>query len=283
MPYLNVTHPNQDVLNLHFVDTGFKDPTAPGATVVLIHGWPLSHRMWEPQLEALYQAGHRAIAYDRRGFGDSSKPWSGYDYDTLSDDLHALLEALDLEQVVLVGFSMGGGEVARYIARHGEQRISKLALLGAVTPYLLKDESNPEGVDGSVFEQMLDGVRKDRPAFLAPFGKAFLNWSEEQPSVSPEWLDYNRIIALFASPHGTLECIKAFSATDFRDDLKRIKLPTLVLHGDSDQTVPFEVSGKRVTEFVPHAQVELIEGGPHGFNLTHVEHTNRQLLDFIKA
>lgn len=249
-----------------------------GKPVVLIHGWPLSHRMWESQITALAEAGYRVIAYDRRGFGQSGRPTGGYDYDTFAADLNDLITQLDLQDVALAGFSMGGGEVARYIGRYGTGRVSKAMLLGAVPPFLLKTDDNPEGVDKSVFDGMLDGIRKDRIAFLENF---FPNFYNLQPGQGQDLLGFSKWQAWAASPLATQQCIVAFGETDFRADLKKFDVPTLVAHGDADQIVPIAVSGQRSHEMIPGSRLEVVQGAPHGFAATHAQQLNTLMLDFL--
>jgi pimeloyl-ACP methyl ester carboxylesterase len=276
MPTLTVGNENGSPIDLYYEDHGS------GRPVVLIHGWPLSGRSWEKQVPALIDAGHRVVTYDRRGFGSSSQPWSGYDYDTFAADLDALLAHLDLRDVTLVGFSMGGGEVARYLGRHGSERVAQAVFAGAVPPYLYKTDDNPDGgLDDATVQGFLDGVTGDRVAFLDGFVTTFFTAGSRSDLISEPSRLYHREIAEFASPKGTLECIKAFSYTDFRDDLAKIDVPTLVIHGDSDAIVPFEVSGKRTAEAVKDSRTVVVEGGPHGFNATHAEEFNRALLDFV--
>lgn len=196
-----------------------------GRPVVLIHGWPLDADMWEHQSVHLADNGCRVVAYDRRGFGRSDQPWSGYDYDTFADDLKAVMDRLDLRDVVLVGFSMGGGEVARYMSRHGGARVAKTVLVSAVTPFLLKRPDNPDGVDRSTFEGMVEGLRKDRPHFLTSFGKAFYGAGMLNFSVSSEQLQWSANVAMMASPKATIECVRAFSETDFRPNLTTFRVP----------------------------------------------------------
>ncbi|WP_317172202.1 alpha/beta hydrolase [Hymenobacter sp. BRD67] len=219
-------------VELHYCDYGQGDP------IVLIHGWPLSAASWEYQLAELPLHGKRVIAYDRRGFGHSSKPWEGYTYDTLADDLKAVLDELNLQNVTLVGFSMGGGEVARYMSRHHGARVKNVIFVSAVTPYLLKTEDNPEGVDKSVFDGMMEGLGKDRPDFLNTFGKKFYGVGLVSRPVSQATLDWSQSLALPASPRATTACVKAWSETDFRKDLATIKVPALFIHGSADETVP---------------------------------------------
>jgi non-heme chloroperoxidase len=253
-----------------------------GRPVVLIHGWPLSGRSWESQVPTLVEAGHRVITYDRRGFGSSSQPWSGYDYDTFVADLEFLLNAVDVHDVTLVGFSMGGGEVARYIGTYGTQRIHSAVFASAVPPYLFKSDDNPGGgLDDATIEQFQQGVLGDRVAFLEGFVESFLAAGDKSDLVSDAQKRYLVQIAAFASPKGTLDCINAFGRTDFRADLEKIDVPTLVIHGDSDGIVPFEVSGKRTHESVPGSELVLIEGGPHGNNATHAGEFNAALVQFL--
>lgn len=276
MAFVQVGNENSAPVELYYEDHGS------GSPVVLIHGWPLSGRSWENQVPALVEAGHRVITYDRRGFGDSSQPWSGYDYDTFAADLDTLLTYLDLRDAALVGFSMGGGEVVRYIGRYGTDRVAKAVLAAAVPPYLYKSDDNPEGaLDDATIRQFQDGVRGDRIAFLDGFMTNFFAAGDRTDLISEPSRLYHRAIAEFASPKGTLDCIGAFSYTDFRGDLAKVTVPTLVIHGDSDAIVPFEVSGKRSHEAIADSSLALIEGAPHGLNATHAEQFNRALLDFL--
>ena len=276
MPRVNVATENDAPVELHYEDHGS------GAPVMLIHGWPLSGRSWEAQEPAMIEAGHRVITYDRRGFGASSQPWQGYDYDTFAADLDALLRHLDLNGVTLVGFSMGGGEVVRYIGRYGTARIAKAVLASAVPPYLYKSDDNPDGgLDDDTIVGFEAGVRGDRVGFLDEFTKGFFAAGEKTDLVGEPFRIYNRDIAAFASPKGTLDCIAAFGRTDFRGDVAKIDIPTLIIHGDSDGVVPFEVSGKRSHEAIAGSELVLIEGGPHGVNATHPEQFNTALLSFL--
>ncbi len=252
--------------------------------MVLIHGWPLSGRSWEKQVPALVEAGYRVITYDRRGFGFSSQPWDGYDYDTLSADLAAVLEHLDLRDVTLVGFSMGGGEVVRYLGTYGQDRVVAAVLASAVPPYLYKSEDNPDGgLDDATIAAFEDGVKDDRLAFLDDFTQKFFAAGNTTDLISEPARLYNLQIAASASAKGTLDCIAAFGRTDFSADLAKISVPTLVIHGDSDGIVPFEVSGKRSHEAIAGSQLVLIEGGPHGISATHATEFNKALLDFLAS
>lgn len=276
MAYLTVGKQNSASIELYYEDVGN------GRPIVLIHGWPLSGRSWEKQVPALVAAGHRVITYDRRGFGQSSQPWEGYDYDTLAGDLNTLLEHLDLNDVTLVGFSMGGGEVARYIGTYGTKRIAQAVFAAAVPPYLYKSDDNPEGgLDDATIEQFEQGVTDDRLAFFDDFSGNFFSTEEGGLLVSEASRVYHRNIAWGASPKGTLDCIGAFGRTDFRDDLNKIDIPTLVIHGDADVIVPLEVSGKRTAETVADASLVVIQGGPHGLIASHADEFNKALLDFV--
>ncbi|EDX69683.1 bromoperoxidase [Bacillus cereus] len=277
MGKITVGTENQAPIEIYYEDHGTGKP------VVLIHGWPLSGRSWEYQIPALVEAGYRVITYDRRGFGKSSQPWEGYEYDTFTSDLHQLLEQLELQNVTLVGFSMGGGEVARYISTYGADRIQKAVFAGAVPPYLYKSEDHPEGaLDDATIETLKSGVINDRLAFLDEFTKGFFAAGDRTDLVSESFRLYNWDIAAGASPKGTLDCITAFSKTDFRKDLEKFNIPTLIIHGDSDATVPFEYSGKLTHEAIPNSKVALIKGGPHGLNATHAKEFNEALLLFLK-
>jgi len=264
-------------INLAYQDLGRGKP------VVLIHGWPLSSASWEYQLTELPKHGLRVIAYDRRGFGHSSKTWDGYDYDQFADDLKGLLDVLDLQDVTLVGFSMGGGEVARYMSRHRGERVGRVAFISAVTPFLQKTPDNPEGIDKSVFDDMVAKATKDRFAFLESFGKMFYGAGLLNHPVSEALLQWTFSLAIVASPKATLDCIQAFSATDFRADLKTIKVPTLVIHGDADKTVPPAASGQRMPKAIPHATYSEYGGAPHGLHITHHEQLNKDLIDFSRV
>ena len=275
MPLLPVGTDNNTPVELHYEDYGT------GRPVVLIHGWPLSGRSWENQVPALVEAGYRVITYDRRGFGTSSQPWGGYDYDTFAADLDALLRHLDLTDVTLVGFSMGGGEVVRYIGTYGTDRITKAVLAAAVPPFLHKTDGNPDGaLDDATIAGFLAGVQADRIAFLDAFTTGFFS-SGESLKVSEAQREYARDIAAIASPKGTLDCITAFSHTDFRDDVAKITVPTLVIHGDSDAIVPFEASGKRAHEAIAGSELVVIKDGPHGINASHAGEFNAALLEFL--
>ena len=277
MPMLKVGAEGAKPVEIYYEDHGAGKP------VVLIHGWPLSGRSWEAQTPALIAAGYRVITDDRRGFGWSSQPWSGYDYDTFAADLDALMTQLDLKAATLVGFSMGGGEVARYISTYGAGRVSKAVFAAAVPPYLYKSADNPGGgLDDATIAKFQGGVSADRMAFLDNFTTGFFS-SGGKLMVSEAQRVYARDIAAFASPKGTLDCINAFARTDFREDLAKFKLPTLILHGDADGIVPFEVSGARAHKAIAGSRLTLIKGAPHGFNLSHAAEFNKSLLEFLAS
>ena len=259
------------------------NPSGTAGTVVLIHGWPLSWRMWEPQIGPLTEAGYRVVAYDRRGFGSSGFPWGGYDYDTFAADLKDVLDELDLRDVTLVGFSMGGGEVARYVGRYGTDRVRSVVFMSSVAPFMLKTDDNPDGVPQKVFDDMKQGIREDRPKFLEGFRKQFVNWGVVSHPVSEAMLDYSHAVALMAQPKATLDCIDAFGTTDFRPDMAEITVPTMFVHGDADEIVPLKVSARQGHEMVAGSRLEIVEGGPHGLNMTHPDEANRLLLDFLGA
>ena len=262
-------------VNLFYTDLGRGKP------VVFIHGWPLNHIMWEYQLAELPKHNLRCIAYDRRGFGMSDYPWEKYDYDTFADDLKALLDQLHLTEVTLVGFSMGGGEIARYIGKYGNDKISKVVLISSVTPFMLKTDDNPEGVGKEVFDEMVENIDKDRPAFLDEFGKKFYGVSLFSGAVSEPTLAWNQSVCLMSSHKATIDCVRAFSETDFRGDLAMINVPTLIIHGDDDKIVPIEVSGNRTSMMLPNAKYIVYQDAPHGLFITEKDKLNMDLIDFI--
>ena len=266
-----------DGTHIHYTDWGSGPP------VVLIHGWPLSADMWSDQASHLAEHGCRVIAYDRRGFGRSSQPWSGYEYDTLASDLKALMDQLDLRGATLVGFSMGGGEVARYLSRYGAERVAKAVLVSAVTPYMLKTGDNPDGVDHAVFDQILDGLSKDRPHFLAGFAKDFFGVSLLDHKVSSEMLQWSLQMAMTGSLRATIECAKAFGTTDFRPDMQAFGVPTLIIHGTADKTVPIDASARQAVAMIPGAELVEYEGEPHGLYATAKDRLGADLLQFVRT
>jgi non-heme chloroperoxidase len=274
--YITVGQENSTSIELYYEDHGA------GTPVVLIHGWPLSGASWEKQVAALLAAGHRVITYDRRGFGRSSQPSVGYDYDTFAEDLNRLLSALDLRDVTLVGFSMGGGEVARYLGTHGSDRVRNAVFIAGVPPFLLKTPDNPAGVDGSVFDGIKQAIAADRLAFLAEFLKNFYNVDVLRGTrISDQVVQQSWNVAAGASPKGSLDCVTAWY-TDFRKDLSKIDVPTLVIHGDADRILPIAATGDLTAKAVKGARKVVIAGGPHGLTWTHADEVNKALLDFLK-
>lgn len=266
-----------DTINLHIEDTGGE-----GRPVILIHGWPLSGAAWEHQVPVLRDAGYRVITYDRRGFGRSDKPASGFDYDTLSDDLAGIIEDKDLSDVTLVGFSMGGGEVARYVSRHGSAHLHSIVFAAAVPPYLMKTVDNPDGpLTEEKAEEMESGLCDDRDAFFDGFTKDFFSANGDL-KVSDD--ERHKAISLCqqSDQAAALGCMAAFGTTDFREDLKAVTIPALVVHGDADAIVPIEGSGERTHDAIPGSELVVIKGAPHGMNVSHAEEFNRALLDFLK-
>jgi non-heme chloroperoxidase len=275
MPYVTTGHENSAPIELYYEDHG------DGPPVVLIHGFPLSGASWEKQLPALLDAGHRVITYDRRGFGKSSQPSVGYDYDTFAADLKTLIEALDLRDVVLAGFSMGTGEVTRYLGRYGSDRVVRAVLLGPIPPFLLKTDDNPEGVPGEVFEGFKQAVRADRPAYLKAFLDDFNNVDVYRGTrISDEAWQSEFIVAVGASPVGTLRCIDTW-LTDFRDDVRRIDVPVLMVQGSEDRILPPDSTGRRLPGLIKDLRSIEIPRGPHNIGWTHPEEVNRALLDFV--
>ncbi|MCB8884068.1 alpha/beta hydrolase [Acidisoma cellulosilytica] len=271
MPFVKT----RDGVNLHVKDTGTGKP------IVLIHGWPLTGDMFEYQTLALLEAGYRVITYDRRGFGQSGHPVGPYNYDTFADDLAAVLHEQNVTGATLVGFSMGGGEIARYLRRHGAGRVEKVALISSVVPYLLKDDSNPQGVDESIFDEMKANIRQDRFEFLQTFAKQFYGIGLVSRPVSAALLDWTFQLAVMASPKATLECVDAFGKTDFRADMASFTMPTLVIHGTGDKTVPIIPSGRAAAAAIPHAEFIEYEGEPHGLFATAPDRLSGDLLNFI--
>lgn len=254
-----------------------------GQPVILLHGWPLSADSWEDQAMAIAEAGYRAIACDRRGFGRSSQPWSGYDYDTLSDDLAAVIKHTGEHNVVLVGFSMGGGEVARYMSRHGGKSVAKAALISSVVPFRLKTPDNPLGTEQDAFDKTARALHEDRAGFLSEFFTKFFGVGTKGNAVSDALLQHMHNIAMQGSLRATLECLKAFSSTDFRGDLAHFTMPTLIIHGTEDKTVPIEASSRLAAKGIRQATLIEYEGAPHGLFATHKQRLTRDLLAFLAA
>jgi non-heme chloroperoxidase len=275
MPYVTVGKENSADIQLYYEDHGSGDP------IILIHGYPLNGASWEKQLPPLLAAGHRVITYDRRGFGKSSQPATGYNYDTFAEDLHKLVTHLKLRDFSLAGFSMGGGEVARYIGKYGSKGVSKAAILGGIPPFLLKTPDNPDGVDASVFEGIQKVVAADRYAFFTEFFKNFFNTDVflgkriSEQAVQASWN-----VAASASATASLACVPTWHE-DFRNDLARIDIPTLVIHGDADRIVPLAAAGQKTAKLVKGARLSVIKDGPHAVNWTHAEEVNAELVSFL--
>lgn len=254
-----------------------------GKPVIFIHGWPLNHEMWEYQLAELPKHNLRCIAYDRRGFGKSDRTWESYDYDTLANDLNELITQLNLSGVTLVGFSMGGGEVARYISKFGTDKIEKAVFISSVTPFRLKTDDNPDGTDKQTFDDTIHKIEEDRPAFLIEFGKKFYGVEEQKQPVSQAMLEWNQMLCLMSSSKATVNCVRSFSETDFREDIKKITVPVLIIHGDADKTVPIKASGDKTAAMLPHAKYIVYKNAPHGLFITEKEKLNTDLLNFISG
>jgi pimeloyl-ACP methyl ester carboxylesterase len=254
-----------------------------GKPVILIHGWPLSNEMWEYQIDFLVKNNYRVIAYDRRGFGKSSQPWDGYDYDTLSDDLSEIIEQLELENVTLVGFSMGGGEVVRYFSRYQGKGVAKAALISSIIPFLLKTEDNPEGRPKEKNEATAASIHEDRIGFLDNFGKIFFGVNIINKPLSTPLLEYYRDLCSAASPRATLQCAESLNTTDFRDELHTIKVPTLIIHGTDDKNVPIEVSSEKTAKAIKNNTFIVYEGAPHGLFYTEKDKLNKDLLEFLNS
>jgi non-heme chloroperoxidase len=277
MPYVHVGAENSGSIDLHYEDHGS------GAPVVLIHGYPLSGRAWDRQVPVLLEAGHRVITYDRRGFGTSSQPAVGYDYDTFAADLAALMERLDLRDATLVGHSMGTGEVTRYLGAHGSARVARGVLVSPIPPFLLQTDDNPEGLPAGVFDGFMKEAAADTPAWMKGFLESFFNIDEFGGNrVSEQAFQANWDIAIAASATAAVACVPTWE-TDFRADLPKIDVPMLVVQGDADRILPFEKTGKRLPGLIKDMELVVIKGGPHAIAWTHAEELNRALLQFIDA
>ena len=275
MSYIDVGKENSTSIHLYYEDHGSGQP------VVLIHGYPLSSTSWEKQIPVLLEAGYRVIAYDRRGFGKSSQPTTGYNYDTFAEDLRKLITHLKLKHFTLVGFSMGGGEVARYFGKYGSKDVSRAVIIGGVPPYLLKTDDNPEGVDESVFQGIEKAVAADRYAFFTDFFKNFYNTDVNLGKrVSEQAVQASWNVASIASAIASLDCVPTWYE-DFRKDLEKIDVPTLVIHGDADRIVPFVSAGQRTAKLVKGAELVVIKDGPHNVAWTHADEVNAALTQFL--
>ncbi len=273
MPYIKT----RDGTDLYVKDWGS------GRPVILLHGWPLNADSWDDQALGLAEAGHRVIAYDRRGFGRSGQPFDGYDYDTFADDLAAVMEATGAADAALVGFSMGGGEVARYMSRHGGKGVVQAGLVSSVVPYVLQDDSNPQGVPGVQLDQIKAGLLKDRPHFLAGFAQDFYGVGWISSPVSQEVLDWSLMMAMQAGLKGTVACVDAFGRTDFRPDLPAFTVPTLIIHGTADKTVPIDATARAAARGIGQATLIEYDGSPHGLLATDKDRVTADLLDFLRG
>ena len=277
MPFITVGKENETDIDIYYEDHGSGKP------IILIHGYPLSGASWEKQLPMLLNAGYRVITYDRRGFGKSSQPTEGYNYDTFAADLRELITQLKLQDVTLVGFSMGGGEIARYFGKYGSKGVSRAVFIGAVPPFLLKTADNPEGVDASVFDGIKKAVAADRYAFFTDFFKNFYNTDLYLGKrVSDDVVHASWNIAAGSSATASLACVATW-LEDFREDLKRVDVPTLVIHGDADRIVPLSAAGQRTAKLVKGAELVTIKGGPHCITWTHADEVNAALGNFLKG
>jgi non-heme chloroperoxidase len=277
MPYITVGAENSAPIDLYYEDHGTGQP------VVLIHGFPLATPAWEKQVPSLMSAGYRTITYDRRGFGNSSQPANGYTYDTFAADLNVLMSELDLRDAVLVGHSMGTGEVTRYLAAYGSGRVDRAVLISPIPPFLLKTSDNPEGVDQSLFDGFMKAIQDDRYAYQTSFMNDFFNYNETKgKQVSEEAFRANWQLAVSASPIGTLACVGAW-LTDFRPDLPGIDVPVLIVQGDADRVLPYPVTGARLEKMLPGSRMVTLPGAPHGIPWTHADEVNGAILEFLTA
>jgi len=277
MPYIHVGDENSGSIGLHYEDHGSGPP------VVLIHGYPLSGRAWDKQVPVLIEAGHRVITYDRRGFGKSSQPTIGYDYDTFATDLHTLMDKLDLSDVTLVGHSMGTGEVTRYLGSYGSKRVSRAVLVSPIPPFLLQASDNPDGLPGDLFDGFVQQATADSPAFLKGFLDNFYNMDVYGGTlVSEQAFQASWNLATSASATAAVACIETWE-TDFRADLAKIDVPMLVIQGDADRILPFDKTGKRLPGLIKDMKLVVIEGGPHAISWTHAEEVNEALREFVGA
>jgi non-heme chloroperoxidase len=273
MPYVNA----KDGTELYYKDWGT------GPAIFFSHGWPLSADMWEQQMMYFASNGFRVLAHDRRGFGRSSQPWNGYDYDTFADDIALILETAGVEDVTMVGFSMGGGDVARYIANYNGARVAKACLTSSVTPYFIKADDNPGGAPKEIFDGIREGLLRDRPQFIDDFSTLFYGTNKQPGIVSEGILKQTLQIALTGSIKATYDCVAAFSETDFRPDMAAFTMPTLIIHGEEDQTVPISMSGEAAHNLIPHSELKRYSGAPHALTTTHRDQYNADLMAFVKS
>ncbi|HMR82408.1 MAG TPA: alpha/beta hydrolase [Niabella sp.] len=274
MPYI-INRDQTKHIKIFYEDHGSGNP------VILIHGWPLSHRSWDAQVTALVNAGYRVIAYDRRGFGASETEWDQYDYDTLASDLNALITTLELSNVTLVGFSMGGGEVVRYFTKYGAENIDKAALIASIIPLVAQKPDNPDGVPQEELDKIMEALKTDRVGFLKDFHKNFYNYGLLHKSVSEARLDADFIVASGASENATQKAAEAWATTDFRPELIHVTVPVLIVHGDADNIVPLKTSAEQAAKGIVNNEYHIIEGAPHGLNCTHANELNSLLIGFL--
>ena len=272
----------QKVLTADGTELYVKDWGA-GRPVILIHGWPLSSDSWDDQALAIANAGYRVIAYDRRGFGRSSQPWSGYDYDTLADDLSCVMAYADAKEATLVGFSMGGGEVARYMSRHQGRSVAQAILISSILPFRMKTADNPDGSPPEAFAEIARALMEDRPEYLGRFFKDFFGVGLLSQPVSSEYLEWARSIAMQASLKATLGCLKAFSSTDFRSELESFRVPTLFIHGTDDLIVPIDASSRPAAQSITQAKLLAFEDAPHGLWATHKDRLSNDIIHFLNT
>ena len=275
MPY--ITKDIDKNYSVYYEDYGTGQP------VILIHGWPLSGKSWELQVPALLEAGYRVITYDRKGFGKSQPSLGGYDYNSLTEDLLELITQLDLQKIVLVGFSMGGGEVVRFLTNYGSDNVDKVALIASIIPLVKQKEDNPDGVPEKDLNEILDNLKKDRVTFLESFHKNFYNYGLLSQSVSQAQLNYDWSISSHASPIATIKSAESWANTDFRLELQNVTVPTLIVHGDEDQIVPIKTAGEQAAKGIVNNQYHVISGAPHGLNVTHAEELNQILINFLNG
>jgi non-heme chloroperoxidase len=274
---------NHSLIETHDGIRLFYQDWGTGKPIVFVHGWGLGAAMWEYQMLALSDRGLRCIAYDKRGCGRSEQPSFGYDFDTFADDLADLIEQLELEDVTLVGFSAGGGDVTRYLSRHGANRVAKTILINTITPFILKTDDNPEGIDRSVFDSMITALEFDRPQYMTASAPSFFGLGLSTVSISPELMQWGIELALQASPKATIEMVRAFYLTDFRSDMSAFTMPTLIIHGDRDLNHPIFITGEKTKQAIPDSEFKIYEGAAHGLFVTHKEQLNRDLLAFIQS
>ena len=275
MPY--ITKQNEKNYQLYYEDFGSGQP------IILIHGWPLSGKSWEAQVPVLLDLGYRVISYDRKGFGKSSPTAEGYDYNTLTADLHELITQLGLKNVILFGFSMGGGEVVRYLTNYGSENVDKIALISSIIPLVKQKDDNPNGVPQEDLNGIMDSLKKDRVTFLETFHKNFYNYGLLAQTVSQKQLDYDWSISSHVSPIATIKCAESWANTDFRPELPNVNVKTLIVHGDDDQIVPIETAGRQAAEGIADNDFIVIEGAPHGLNVTHADKLNNVIVQFLTA